>query len=196
MAYDENFYVRYAEYLQEPVVRKNHNHAFAIFSSLVKPGIPRVIDCGCGIGEYATYNPDHAIYIGIDVQSVGALKNLIVADYRELAFGSHIPFIPNAFISLFSIECCNPAKIRYELYHRIFQKFDTIRFGMTSGFFYASRRNKEMVAETGEIISYQTIEDPASVISPFFTELRVHMQTPSKMFGDDVIEVWKFFIRK
>ena len=101
-----------------------------------------------------------------------------------------------AFISLFSVECCQLATIKYDLYNRIFSEFPTIGYGLVGGFFYQSKRDQESVSETGEIISYQTIEDPSLYISNLFTELRIHLHTPSKMFGQDVIEVWKFFIRK
>ncbi len=196
MPYDENFYRMYREYLQEQVVRQNHDHVFTLFSSLMLPETPRIIDLGCSIGEYAIYDSHHTAYAGIDLNNTSGVANFVQADYTTLSFKELLPFVPNSFISLFSIECCHPVKIRYALYEKLFTEFPSIRCGLAGGFFYASRRDKETVSETGDIVSYQSIEDPAQYISRIFTELRVHLQTPSTMFGQDVVEVWKFFVRK
>lgn len=196
MPYDENFYRMYLEYLREPTVRRNHSHMFVLFASLLLPDSPRVMDLGCGLGEYATYDPHHTAYTGIDLNNTGNVAQFIQADYTALDFKHLLPFLPNAFISLFSTECCHPVEKKYDLYHRLFATFPAIRRGLASGFFYESRRSEEVVSETGEIVSFQTIEDPSRHISDLFTELRIHLRTPSQMFGGDVIEVWKFFVRK
>lgn len=196
MPYDENFYRMYSKYLEESLVRKNHDHVFTLFASLLLPDSPRVIDLGCGLGEYAMYDPHHAAYVGIDLNDIGKVARFIQANYAALDFGYLLPFSPNAFISLFSVECCHPVEKKYDLYNRLFSTFPTVRCGLVGGFFYESRRGKDTVSETGEIVSYQTIEDPSLYISGLFTELRIHLHTPSQMFGDDVVEVWKLFVRK
>ncbi len=196
MPYDENFYRMYRQYLQEEKVRTNHSHVFSLFASLLLSDSPRVMDLGCGIGEYSTYDPHHATYVGIDLNNTGSVAYFLQADYLKLEFGRLLPFLPNAFTSLFSIECCHTAEKKYDLYNRIFSIFSTVRCALVGGFFYESRRNQETISEAGEIVSYQTIEDPSIYISDLFTELRVHMRTPSQMFGNDVIEVWKLLIRK
>ncbi len=196
MAYNRPFYEMYREYLQEKVVRENHDCMFRLFRSLTVPESLRVIDLGCGVGEYATYDYRYASYVGIDLNNTGALKNFLQADYLKLDFKDRLLFTPNAFVSLFSLECFHPASARYAFYEKLFGDFPAIRFGLVSGFFYESRRDQETVSETGGITSYQTVEDPARFISPVFTELRVHMRTPSKMFGQDVVEVWKILVRK
>ena len=196
MPYDENFYRMYREYLQEPIVRNNHDHIFSLFESLLLPYSPCVMDLGCGVGEYATYDYSRIAYVGIDLNNTGSVTPFVQADYLKLDFGNLLPFLPNAFISLFSIECCQSAKKKYALYNRLFSTFPTVKCGLAGGFFYESRHDQETVSETGEIVSYQTIEDPSLHISNLFTELRIHLRTPSKMFGDDVVEVWKFFVRK
>ena len=196
MAYDENFYRMYRGYLQEQVVRRNHDHLFSLFASLLLPDTPRVMDLGCGIGEYTIYDRRHTAYVGIDLNNTGSVTPFVQADYIALDFEHRLSFSPNAFISLFSIECCHPAAKKYDLYNQIFSKFPTIKCGLAGGFFYESRRCQEMVSEAGEIISYQTIEDPSNFISDLFTELRIHIRTPSQMFGNDVVEVWKLFVRK
>lgn len=155
-----------------------------------------MVDLGCGIGEYATYNLHHAAYVGVDLNNTGSAAPFLQADYLKLDFVNLLPFSPNAFISLFSIECCHAAEKKYNLYNRIFSTLPAIRCGLVGGFFYESRRSKEIVSEAGEIVSYQTIEDPSLHISDLFTELRFHLRTPSQMFGNDVIEVWKLLIRK
>ena len=196
MPYDENFYRIYREYLQEWIVRNNHDHIFSIFASLLLPDSPRVIDLGCGIGEYATYDLRYTAYIGIDLKNTGSVTSFVQADYLKLDFEGLLPFSPNAFVSLFSIECFHSAESKYALYNRLFSVFPAVKCGLVGGFFYESRRNQEVVSEAGEIVSYQTIEDPSLHISNLFTELRIHIRTPSQMFGNDVIEVWKFLIRK
>ena len=196
MPYDENFYRMYREYLQERTVRSNHDHIFSLFASLLLPDSPRVMDLGCGIGEYTTYDRRHTAYVGIDLNNTGSVAPFVQADYLKLDFGNLLPFLPNAFISLFSIECCPAAKSKYAFYNHLFSAFPTIKCGLVGGFFYESRRNQETVSEAGEIVSYQTIEDPSLHISQLFTELRIHIRTPSQMFGGNVIEVWKLFVRK
>lgn len=197
MSYDDKaFWERYREYLKEPMVRKNHNAMFRLFARLMTPDPPRVMDFGCGSGEYARHDICYIEYAGIDKTDVGGVRNFIQADYTELGFADALPFTPNAFISLFSSELSSPCAVKYDLYTRIFMNFPCIQFGMVSGFFYESKRGHETVEETGGLISHQTIEDPTLWISPLFTESRTHIYTPSEMFGKDVIEVWKVFIRK
>ncbi len=194
MPYDENFYRMYREYLEEPTVRKNHDCIFELFTSFLLPESPRVVDFGCGVGEYLTYDSRHSRYVGIDRNKTIDSTDFIQADY--LSVDLSLPFPPNAFLSLFSVECCHPLAVRYDFYERVFAAFPAIRCGLVGGFFYESRRDQETVTESGELVSYQTIEDPSRHISPNFTELRAHLYTPSEMFGRDVVEVWKFFVRK
>lgn len=199
MPYDEKFFKAYREYLKESVVRRNHAEMFRLFARLISPGAPCVIDLGCGSGEYHRYDARHIYYCGVDNSNAGRISDshFIQADYMTLDFKNHIQFTPNSFISLFSIECCQPeVKNKYDLYERIFKEFTDIRTGLVSGFFYESKRNEPRVEEAGEIMSYQTIEDPSLWISDTFTEMRIHLHTPSQMFGQDVVEVWKIFIRK
>ncbi|NCN51545.1 hypothetical protein GW931_00875 [archaeon] len=45
-------------------------------------------------------------------------------------------------------------------------------------------------------MSYQTLENIEDVFSEVFSEMRTLLPVPSKMFGKDVFEVWKYFERK
>lgn len=196
MPYDESFYQLYEAYLLEKAVRANHDLMFEHWKRLVR--IPlHVIDLGCGIGEYRRYG-NSANYMGIDLVNSGQLDNFIEADYTDpanlVADLATLTPEPNAFVSLFSCECCHSAERKYEIYESFFTTFPSIQHGLVSGFFYRSRLDEEVVKEAGGIESFQTVERTPS--SQTFSEFRVTIHTPSKMFGQDVIEVWKFFTRR
>lgn len=195
MPYDEKFYRDYAEYLLEHTVRTSHDLVFRLFRRFVYPAPLLVVDLGCGLGEYQTYG-HHDDYVGVDLNYTGQVGNFVCADYHDLSFLNQLPFMPTVFVSLFSIECFHSARDKYALYERIFGAFPFIQHGLVGGFLYEGRRNLETVEENGKIVSYQTIEDSALYISETFSELRLHMRTPSRMFGDDVVEVWKIFCRR
>lgn len=152
-------------------------------------------DLGCGIGEYSLFG-HYKDYAGIDLNNAGEIRNFVQADYHDLGFVGRLPFGPTAFVSLFSIECCHSADKKYALYEKIFAEVPTIEYGLAGGFFYESKRNLETVGEAGGLISHQTIEDPSKHISESFDEFRLHIRTPSKMFGEDVVEVWKILSRR
>ncbi len=213
MAYDKKFFERYSEYLEEPTVRKNHDWMFRCFARLVTvPHYhPITIDLGCGTGEFWYYGARSQLdYIGIDKENNlrgPHSDDFIQADYLVLDFGSELKAMTDrlprqfsgpvtTFVSLFSAEIIQSAKDKYAFYERLFAAFPTLKYGLVSGFFYESKRDQEKVGETGGIESYQTIERPEDYISPTFTEMRVHMKTPSTMFGPDVVEVWKILVRR
>ena len=194
MSYDKEFYQMYQAYLREKVVRANHNKIFECFRRLIQPMELLVVDLGCGLGEYSLHG-SYTKYVGIDVNDTGQVKSYVQTDYHNPNFATLLPFVPTAFVSLFSIECCHSVDDKYALYEQIFTNIPSIRYGLVVGFFYESKRDLETVGEAGGIVSYQTNEDPSLYISNTFSEFRIHMRTPSKMFGDDVIEVWKFLSR-
>ena len=194
MAYDADFFDLYRIYLKEPVVRTNHDHAFKLMALIIR-GQPRVIDLGCGISEYSAYDVYHMAYVGIDLKQRSEVPDFIAGDYMQFDFTQELPFIPNAFVSLFSVECCHPAADKYALYEKLFSTLPQLQCGLVGGFFYRSKRDQKTVSEAGGIVSFQTIEDPSLHISKTFIELRIHMDTPSRMFGADVVEVWKLLIR-
>lgn len=194
MAYDQEFYRMYRTYLCELAVRTNHNRIFELFRKFTQHAQLQVVDLGCGLGEYSTYG-SYFDYVGVDVNNAGTVKNFLRADYHDLGFVGSLPFMPTAFVSLFSIECCHSAKDKYALYEKLFARIPSIQNALVGGFFYKSKRELETVGEAGGIVSYQTIEDPSKHISRTFSELRIHFDTPSDMFGDDVVEVWKILGR-
>lgn len=194
MSYDDNFYQKYAAYLKEPVVRRNHDFVFEIFRdmSLGAAMSHKVVDLGCGTGEYRTYGLPN-MYIGIDKEKSPAAE--IVADYTASDFPA-LPFEPNVFVSLFSIEACLPAPYRYSVYDGMFSRFPSIRHALVAGFYYESRAKEATVTETGGLLSYQTIEPLERFTSRYFNETRIVMKTPSNFFGRDVVEVWKVLERR
>jgi hypothetical protein len=195
MAYDKDFYEMYRKYLIEKTVRISHNRIFAYFWAFTRPELLYVADLGCGLGEYSFFGR-YKDYVGIDLNDIGDTKNFVQADYHDFNFLERLPFRPTAFVSLFSIECCHPTDKKYALYEKIFAEVPSIDYGLAGGFFYENRHDLETIEETGGLISYQTIEDPSKHISESFDELRLHMHTPSKMFGEDVVEVWKILSRR
>ena len=88
-----------------------------------------------------------------------------------------------------------PAPVRYEFYRKLFKENRDLTIGMVAGFYYKDRAAQEAVLETGDLISYQTIEKQSDYICKEFTEFRCYQEVPSKMWGDQVVEVWKFLIR-
>jgi hypothetical protein len=88
-----------------------------------------------------------------------------------------------------------PAFDKYAFYEKIFMEYD-IQMALVAGFYYRNRIQEDKVTETGGIVSYQSIEDQRNYPCNNFIEMRTYIDVPSKMFGDDVVEVWKLLIRK
>lgn len=194
MAYDETFYTMYGNYLREKTVRENHNKMFRLFYNQTRPTPLLVADLGCGLGEYSQYG-SYDKYIGVDLNNPGNIKDFVQADYHASNFAELLPFAPTAVVSLFSIECFHPATEKYIFYEKLFKDFPSLCYAFVAGFFYESKRDQETVGETGGIISYQTIENPEKYKSETFSEQRTRIETPSQMFGSDVIEVFKILSR-
>lgn len=206
MAYDNAFYLAYEAYLAEPTVRQAHDWVFNIARAAFAFG--SVIDLGCGqSSEYLRFaNP--LIYVGVDLnedamtwrkpkhKGRGNVRSLQM-NYRG---GSVLDSVlrdnqVTAFVSLFSSEITAPPEENYKLYRQLF-KNEGITAGLVSGFYYRSKKDQPTVAETGGITSYQTIEEIGKFSIPEVIERRIVLSVPSKMFGADVIEIWKFFERQ
>lgn len=197
MAYDPEFFKMYASYLTEPRVRENHDGIFELFDQPHRETIDLmdVLDLGCGMGEFRTYG-HYRRYVGVDRVNHGFVDPFIEADYTDLSFLDRLPFAPEAFISLFSIEACLPAEERYAIYEGLFEGLPSVRMALVSGFYYESKKDRLKVGEAGDIESYQSVESLYGVESVLFDEVRIHMRTPSGMFGPDVVEVWKILTRR
>jgi len=198
MGYDQDFYNAYKAYLNESAVRLAHDSIFKIAS--LNPDFRNVVDFGCGMFNefYEFAKPDK--YLGIDLNTSESKPNklLLQIDYRKikdlgLQAGNHSP---TAFVSLFSSEITAPTNENYEFYERVFREIPSIKFGLVSGFYYVSKKDQNPIGEPGGLMSYQTLEAIEDVSSDVFTETRIILPVPSKMFGKDVFEVWKFFERK
>lgn len=207
MAYDEEFYKQYNEYLKE--VNEKHSHIISNLLSTCHPlqaGLVRkdrfvISDLGCGIAaefEQITRKLSSRItpideYIKIDING----KNLFSIDYRET--NALISLLNtkkcNMFVSLFSSEITASFIENYKLYKKIFESCPTIEHGLVSGFYYSDKLDQEEVQETGDITSYQTLERLCDVKCEEFSEYRLEAHVPSEMFGPNVYEVWKFFKR-
>jgi hypothetical protein len=186
MPYDDTFYKNYTAYLREPTVRKAHDWIFNIiqFNSCFE----QVVDLGCGLGEYKQHARPRA-YMGLDKHLDGI--NVKRVDYRNCDLKQVLGgYKPLAFVSLFSSEITAPVGENYTFYEHIFKEI-RVRAALVSGFYYASKIKDAIVQEVSGLSSYQTLETPESVVSEVFTEKRIVMPVPSKMFGQDVFEVWK-----
>jgi SAM-dependent methyltransferase len=204
MAYDTAFFEAYRKYLTEQTVRNNHDRVFRDWFKQLSPHHLSVVDLGCGTGEF--YQHGHSTdYVGIDREPriideawyPHAAVKTIAADYLDVsAWKPQLPFKPNCFVSLFSIEPVLRPGCRYDLYTSLFGELPSLQFGMAAGFYYDDKTGEETVGETGGIVSYQTIEPLGMFNVPGVDEERLVLRTPSAMFGDHVVEVWKFFTRR
>lgn len=204
MSYNSDFYKAYEEYLKEPIVREAHNWIVDdIFLEMRDLCSSTILDLGCGqsheflrhivpFQDWSYYGID----LNVETHSTKPRISFVKADYRTFDFKFLGSFGINPFISLFSSEITAPSQENYKLYERIFAEIPTIKYGLVSGFFYASKKDKPIVNETGDITSYQTLENIEDVISSTFKETRIILPVPSKLFGDDVYEIWKIFKRR
>lgn len=192
MSWDTDFYANYANHLTEPVVRKTHDRMFRLLHRLCD-GEKRVVDYGCGTGEFDFYDRNHEAYFGIDQNKVSDSLPHFVCDFMSGEIV--LPFQPTVFISVFASEIIMPPESKYAFYRNVFNKYPTINIGMVAGAFYKGKENEETVREESGFTIFQTIEQPHKWICPQFTEVRCYCDVPSAMWGN-VVEVWKFLIRK
>jgi hypothetical protein len=201
MSYNQEFFEKYQNYLLEPIVRMTHDDIFRNFYILCKGEEPtwqtlicnhipvNVVDLGCGLCQefkrYGWYNK----YLGVD-KIVETDHDRVQFDYLKFK----IPTYNNMFVSLFSTECCLSADEKYAFYRDKF-KDGNMKHGLVSGFYYKDRIDQEKVEEAGGLVSYQTIEDQKKYQCKEFIEFRSLIEVPSELFGPDVVEVWKFFIK-
>lgn len=199
MSYNQEFFTEYKNYLQEPLVRNVHNWMFRIFEDTFPQWkCPfNIIDFGCGqCCEYHNYGQVSG-YVGLDLDPIRR-PTMYQCDYTKVSSDEikrFATFPLHGFVSLFSTECCMAAPEKYAFYDKVFDEYE-MQTGLVSGFYYKNRIKEEKVSETGGIVSYQTIEAQKDYIPKRFIEMRTCVNVPSKMFGPDVVEVWKLLIRK
>jgi hypothetical protein len=190
MSYDKEFFEKYQNYLHEPTVRNMHDRMFDRFYEICGHDLVDVIDLGCGLcQEYRKHGNFH-VYKGVD-KIVENGQYTVKADYLTYAIEQR----HTVFVSLFSTECCLSAADKYEFYRKKFRENLYIKRGLVSGFYYKNRAEQEKVEEVGGLVSYQTIENQQQYQCKEFIEFRAQVDVPSELFGPDVVEVWKFFIR-
>ncbi len=206
MAYDENFYKLYGEYLEEPRVRQVHR--FAVKALARHPDFDCVLDIGCGRhNEFlslrgVTSRGFDSVYVGVD-QNAGTSSSEFVdlwsGDYRandgepavKLAALGEL----HSAVSLFSTECTAPEPVNRALYERLLTE-TPIRRLLVSGFYYEHAAGEETVGEAGGLVSYQTIAPIEACKSDAYVETRLTLPCPSLLFGEDVIEVWRLLVRR
>ena len=194
MAHDANFFNAYKMELSSGVVRDTHDEIFTDFGRLVGDDL-NIVDLGCGSCEFHTYAKyEHNLYFGIDLHHIEPEMPVAQGTFNDV-MTINLPFDPTGFVSLFSTELKLSAKERYKLYEAMFRKFPNLRAGMVSGIYHLGMENEEMTLESHGIRDFQTNEHPRDVRSDVFQEYRTYRHVPSKLFGPNVIEVWKFLLR-
>lgn len=201
MAYaSSDFWAEYAGYVKDSFQRHADTFRQAMDTGWSWKSI---LDFGCGRvmegGKLAAYFGSG--YMGVDVDPDPETKfSYLKANYRtELdriateCSGGHW-FVPDLVLSLFSIEPTGDSRSNNYLYHRIFETFPHIDGIVSAGFFYESKSHAISVTEAGGLESFQTIGPLAS--TTLFSERRILERGPSKLFGPDVIEVWRILSRR
>jgi SAM-dependent methyltransferase len=190
MSYDKDFFNQYSDYLKENSVRISHNSAFRLLADYHS-----VLDLGCGLGEFLNYKYFNE-YIGMDIENRGLPSQYFIQGDYTISKFDNLPFEPTLVVSLFSIEACYSYKDCNHFYEKIFALLPKVNRIMSSGFFYLSKSKDETVGETGGITSFQTISDPEFYNNSIYSESRYITETPSKMFGPDVVEVFRYLERR
>lgn len=202
---DEKFWDQYGAYL----VESRERHKGAISTLLRYQGgestdtvAPSVIDFGCGqYASAASLMPHPHTYLGIDKHKPGMRHtamcevSFVEGDYLERVKQT---IVPTCFTSLFSAECTSYQDHNRKFYNWIFEAYPTLNYGIVSGFYYLSRWRDELVNETGNITSCQSTGPLTDFTdsSLLYTETKLEIPAPSKMFGPNVVEVWKLLERK
>lgn len=194
---DKSFWEQYAEYVEESLPR--HRRAVNMLLETVS-GMSwdrNLLDLGCGQCREADTLLDPLKYLGLDVNPPER-DDCVQKNYRADIFEAKdlILFEPDCFSSIFSSEVTGTYPQNERLYEKVFRAFPSIKWGIVSGFYYGNRPTAPKVLEAGGIVSYQSIAPLEECESEVFDETRLLVKGPSKMFGPDVIEVWKLLERK
>jgi hypothetical protein len=206
---DKEFWDRYADFVDESLQR--HTTAcYSLFADVSLWGSRPILDLGCGkcfealklftvTTQYMGFDVDpgepFSSYIGQEDQ-----RKVFTLDYRkeiDTVITKANEYSPTTFVSLFSTEVMGSHEDNVQLYDKLFNEIPSIENGLVSGFFYDDeRRNNEVVEEAGDLKSYQSISPFSINESSIYIERRLLMPAPSKLFGPNVVEVWKLLRRK
>ena len=194
---DESFWDSYGDYLKESQARHLVMVRYAPRNAITN----RLLDLGCGQFASALGMVHPAKYWGLDQFNPGSRLSgdeLVANDeFIEMNYREVLPTRVNltAFVSLFSAEATAPAAVNHALYAKLFKTYTHLEVGLVAGFYYRSQPGEAVVEETGGIKSYQTLPElPES--NSVYSEVRALVDAPSKMFGPDVVEVWRYLTRK
>lgn len=199
---DADFWKAYSAYVDENIAR--HGRTLKKLGGLTYP----VLDLGCGQvmeghrltlhGFSKSLHKTPAKYRGVDLDpKKGWEKQVLKADYRAGAITvrnwCHVEeFYPSTILSLFSIEPTGNHTQNELLYWTYFRRFPLLRQIISAGFYYSSKKDRPLVEEAGGLDSYQTI---GPLLDGGLHEYRLEERGPSKLFGPDVIEVWRLLTR-
>lgn len=219
----ENFWKQYSDYHGE--TRGIHARAFELCLDQVihlDGDISGILDLGMGkfgrtIDLFCEVASPIKQYVGIDQEEVSNIDEffgsnkedvldftLLQGDYSDLKFISSYMDLFIKFplaVSLFSSEVVLEDDVRFSLYNELFKK-DNLKHAIVSGFYYKGHKDLEWYREKLDdegfeyITSRQTIEDIGELNGETFKEnIRFVFENPSKMFGEDVVEVWRVLER-
>lgn len=156
--------------------------------------VPQVLDLGCGETQIARslWHPEN--YIGLDLHATRADHKADITDFEQVR-----PFLmqqeTRLVVSLFALDVILPDPDTY--INQIFSAASTVGYVLTSGFYYTDRRHEnpteERLPDGTALTSYQTLAPPKPL--EYATQQQLHFPNPSKLFGPNVIEVWRLFTR-
>ena len=98
--------------------------------------------------------------------------------------------------SLFSSEITASPEENRAFYEKLFETFPALQHLIVSGFYYSNRIDENPVSEAGGLTSWQTNWRHGEYRSDIYSEVRLVQETPSTLFGDDVVEVWRRLSRR
>lgn len=194
---EDEFWQKYRVYFRETL--NDHKSILGHFPAL-KPSsgfsvVENVLDLGCGKLFSARELLSPRFYVGVD-EIVDPVETsdfrLVRGNYRDIELLNSIRFHPWVITSLFSSELGASPEENDKFYKQLLDTFQYSAYVLVSGFYYSDRRDLPIVKEAEGLVSHQSIGD----LSTDLDEVRVLKRVPSKMFGADVVEVWRLLSRK
>jgi len=200
MGYEnEEFWREYKEYRLET----NKYHCIFFNSFFPEKFYYNVLDLGCGrepLIKYYRVNPD--FYTGVDkyTDEFGFKYDYIEESEKTYWLGNGLKI--DTVVSLFSSELIIHPFERIKFYEDLFNKigkkgsFLGLRNILVSGFYYENQKHDEECLVDDGLAGSSWSSLPILRKSDIFDEKVISMRVPSKMFGVDVVEVWRLMSRK